>query len=250
MPSIKTVTPILGGNYYHIFNRGANRQNIFYLPKNYDYFLKLLKDFLNEYVHFLAYSLMPNHFHLIIKVRDEIHLKNKGTVLSKKNGSVALHDRGNRSFKKENGSISSQNSVRENEGNRSFLPENGSLLTNETEIGKIVSNQFKRLFITYAMAINNQENRVGNLFDPKYKRLLIENQDYLEYAIFYTHYNPEKHGIIDNFRQYKYSSFKAINRKGKTSMARDFVLELFGGKKEFLNYHNVLHEERTEIILE
>jgi len=228
MPSIKTVTPILGGNYYHIFNRGANRQNIFYLPKNYDYFLKLLKDFLNEYVHFLAYSLMPNHFHLIIKVRDEIHLKNKGTVLSKKNGSVALHDRGNRSFKKENGSISSQN----------------------TEIGKIVSNQFKRLFITYAMAINNQENRVGNLFDPKYKRLLIENQDYLEYAIFYTHYNPEKHGIIDNFRQYKYSSFKAINRKGKTSMARDFVLELFGGKKEFLNYHNVLHEERTEIILE
>jgi hypothetical protein len=100
------------------------------------------------------------------------------------------------------------------------------------------------------MAINNQENRVGNLFDPKYKRLLIENQDYLEYAIFYTHYNPEKHRITDNFRKYKYSSFKAINGIGKTSMPRDFVLELFGGKKEFLNYHNVLHEERTEIILE
>jgi hypothetical protein len=229
MPSIKTVTPILGGNYYHIFNRGSNRQNIFYLPRNYDYFLKLLKDFLSEYVYFLAYSLMPNHFHLIIKVRDEIHLKKKpeGTVLSK-NGSVAPQDR----------------------GNRSFLPKNGSLLTDETEIGKIVSNQFKRLFITYAMAINNQENRVGNLFDPKYKRLLIENQDYLEYAIFYPHFNPEKHGVSSDFKNYKYSSFKAINGKGKTSMARDFVLELFGGKEEFLNYHNVLHEERTEIILE
>ncbi|MFW5756391.1 MAG: transposase, partial [Tangfeifania sp.] len=103
MPSIKTITPILGGNYYHIFNRGTNRQNIFFLSRNYDYFLKLLKDFLSEYVHFLAYSLMPNHFHLIIKVKDEIHLE-KGTVLSKKNGSVAL-DLVNRSFKKENGSF-------------------------------------------------------------------------------------------------------------------------------------------------
>jgi hypothetical protein len=92
MPSVKTVTPILGGNYYHIFNRGTNRQNIFYLPKNYDYFLKLLKDFLSEYVHFLAYSLMPNHFHLVIKVKDEIHFKKKpeGTVLSKENGSFGF----------------------------------------------------------------------------------------------------------------------------------------------------------------
>jgi REP element-mobilizing transposase RayT len=208
MPSIKTITPILGGNYYHIFNRGANRQNIFYLPKNYDYFLKLLKNFLDEYVYFLAYSLMPNHFHLIINVRDEI----EGTVLSKK--------------------------------------ENGSLITDETEIGKIVSNQLKRLFITYAMAINKQESRVGNLFDPKYKRLLIENQDYLEYSIFYTHFNPEKHGLSDNFKNYKYSSFKAIEGKKKTSIDRNFVLDLFGGLEEFKNYHNVLHEERTEIILE
>ncbi len=200
----------MGGNYYHIFNRGVNRQNIFFLPKNYDYFLKLLKDFLDEYVYFLAYSLMPNHFHLIIKIKDEIHLK-KGIVLTK---------------------------------------ENGSVITDETKIGKIVSNQFKRLFITYAMAINNQENRVGNLFDPKFKRLLIENQNYLEYAIFYTHFNPERHGITDNFRNYKYSSFKAIPGNGKTSMARDFILELFGGKEEFMDYHNVLHEERTEIILE
>mgnify|MGYP001091428824 CR=1 FL=1 len=224
MPSIKTITPILGGNYYHIFNRGANRQNIFFLPKNYYYFLKLLKNFLGEYVYFLAYTLLPNHFHLIIKVRDEI----EGTVLSKKNGFIAPH--------KIEGTVISK--------------ENGSLITDETEIGKLVSNQFKRLFITYAMAINNQENRVGNLFEPKYKRLLIENQEYLEYAIFYTHFNPEKHGFTNDFKKYRFSSFKAILGKGKTSINRDFVLNLFGGLEEFKNYHNVLHEERTEIILE
>ena len=204
----------MGGNYYHIFNRGANRQHIFYLSKNYDYFLKLLNNFLSEYVYFLAYALLPNHFHLVIKVKDKIlAVETEGTVLSKKNGSFAT-------------------------------------INDEAEIGKIVSKQLKRLFITYAMAINNQENRVGNLFDPKYKRLIIENQDYLEYAIFYTHYNPEKHGITDNFRNYRYSSFKAIEGEGKTSIARIFVTELFGGKNEFLNYHNVMHEERSEIILE
>jgi len=212
----------LGGNYYHLFNRGSNCQNIFYLPKNYDYFLKLLKDFLGDYVYFLAYSLMPNHFHLVIKIKDEIvtekgeDQEDEGTVLSEENGSMT-------------GSL---------------------IIKDEVEIGKIVVKQLKRMFITYAMAINNQENRVGNLFDPKYKRLLIENQDYLEYVIFYTHFNPEKHGIANNFRTYRFSSFKAINGTGKTSIARDLVHELYGGKEGFLNYHNVLHEERTDIILE
>lgn len=219
MPSLKTITPILGGNYYHLFNRGSNCQNIFYLPKNYDYFLKLLKDFLGGYVYFLAYSLMPNHFHLVIKVKDEIVTEkdknqgDEGTVLSEENGSFII-------------------------------------IKDEVEIGKLVVKQLKRMFITYAMAINNQENRVGNLFDPKYKRLLIDNQDYLEYVIFYTHFNPEKHGIANNFRAYKFSSFRAINGTGKTSIARELVHEIYGGKEAFLNYHNVLHEERTELILE
>jgi len=37
MPSIKTTTPILGGNYYHIFNRGINSQKIFFTEDNYHY---------------------------------------------------------------------------------------------------------------------------------------------------------------------------------------------------------------------
>ena len=214
MPSIKTLTPILGGHYYHIFNRGSNRQNIFHTTENYHYFLKLLNQFLNEYVHFFAYALLPNHFHIVIKVKDEITL--------------------------------------ESTRNRSLSLKNGSLktITNEEEIGKLVVRQLKKMFITYAMAINKQENRVGNLFDPKYKRLEINNQDYLEYAIFYTHFNLEKHGVIGNYKNHKYSSFKAITGKSKTNIHKEFVLELFGDKEEFINYHNVVHEERSEIILE
>jgi putative transposase len=130
--------------------------------------------------------------------------------------------------------------------NRSFSQN----ITDEKEIGKLVVRQLKRLFITYSMAINNQEKRSGNLFDPKYKRLEITNQDYLEYAIFYTHFNPEKHGITNDFKDYRYSSYCAFLSSSETSIDRKLVLELFGGKSEFINYHRVMHDDRDSIILE
>lgn len=221
MPSIKTITPIVGGGYYHIFNRGSNRQNIFYSPANYAYFLKLLNKFLGNYVHFLAYALLPNHFQMVIKVNDEIPVDDAGDRVGKL---------GNRALKKENGS--------------------SQVLKDEIEVGKTVTRQLKRLFITYAMAINKQEKRVGNLFDPKYKRLEITDHDYLEYAIFYTHCNPEKHGIIENFRDYRYSSYKAIVSLAQTSINRNLVAEIYGGMESFVDYHNGWHEERNNVILE
>ena len=67
MPSIKTITPIIGGQYYHIFNRGINKQLIFFEERNYDYFLNLMKIFLVNYVDILGFCLLPNHFHLLLQ---------------------------------------------------------------------------------------------------------------------------------------------------------------------------------------
>jgi len=54
MPAVNIITPILGSNYYHIFNRGINRQNIFFSERNYFYFLQLVNRFLSDYISVLA----------------------------------------------------------------------------------------------------------------------------------------------------------------------------------------------------
>ena len=51
---------------YHIYNRGNNKQMIFFRPENYLYFLEKVRRFLLPYCDLLAYSFMPNHFHFLI----------------------------------------------------------------------------------------------------------------------------------------------------------------------------------------
>lgn len=231
MPSIKTITPLLGGSYYHLFNRGINKQNIFFQEKNYLFFLQLLDKYLIKYIDVLAFCLLPNHFHLVIRIKDEIIIKR--TILSE-------------TQQTQNGSLHDNRNVL----SKTQQTQNGSILSDEEEIGKFVSNQIKRAFISYAMAINKQENRVGALFDAKFKRLEITQQEYLQYLIFYAHYNPEKHGLINNFRNYRFSSYKSFLSKQKSKINRNLVFDIFDGKDAFLNFHEVMHEERKELILE
>jgi REP element-mobilizing transposase RayT len=53
-------------NFYHVFNRGNNRQVIFPQKRNYTFFLSKLKSIVGDYCHIVAYCLMPNHFHMML----------------------------------------------------------------------------------------------------------------------------------------------------------------------------------------
>ncbi len=67
---------LIPGYFYHVYNRGNNRENLFYKPDNYVYFLQKYDFYLNDYLETYAFCLLPNHFHLLIKVKKRKDLPN------------------------------------------------------------------------------------------------------------------------------------------------------------------------------
>lgn len=56
------------GHYYHLYNRGANRQSIFYDDQDYRDFLTRIKaNTIKFQIAVIAYCLLPNHFHLLLR---------------------------------------------------------------------------------------------------------------------------------------------------------------------------------------
>ncbi len=54
--------------YYHLFNRGANKPRIFFEIENYVHCLRLIEKYARvANVRVIAYCLMPNHFHLLLR---------------------------------------------------------------------------------------------------------------------------------------------------------------------------------------
>ncbi|MFZ1756348.1 MAG: transposase [Caldilineaceae bacterium] len=61
------------GNYYHIYNRGAGKRSIFYRHEDYMNFLQRFKEnTAKTNASIIAYCLMPNHFHFLLRQNDEM----------------------------------------------------------------------------------------------------------------------------------------------------------------------------------
>ncbi len=53
---------------YHVYNRGNNKQRIFFCSEDYLQFLKRCQKYIAPRSEILAWCLMPNHFHFMIQV--------------------------------------------------------------------------------------------------------------------------------------------------------------------------------------
>ncbi|MFN8298670.1 MAG: transposase [Chitinophagales bacterium] len=56
-------------HFYHVYNRGNQKQLIFFKPHNYDFFLKKMEKELSPHCDILSFCLMPNHFHWLLHVK-------------------------------------------------------------------------------------------------------------------------------------------------------------------------------------
>lgn len=112
----------------------------------------------------------------------------------------------------------------------------------QTAIPEMISNQFRNLFISYTKSFNKVYNRNGSLFQKPFKHVLVDSDSYLLALIHYIHHNPIHHNLATEFTDWTYSSYFALIGNGTTKVDRNSVLDLFGGKDEFISFHNQMKD--------
>jgi putative transposase len=178
------------GGIYHIYNQGNNRQLVFYNHENYIYFLRKLRIHILPFADVLAWCLMPNHFHLMVEVR-EVEIDGLGPAFSE-------------------GFTQSET------------------LTKERKTS--LNHSIGVLLRSYTRAINVQENRTGSLFRKKTKAIClneingisshwytsfgvtfmkvdIPEYQYLQVCFNYIHQNPVKAGMVAKAEDWEFSSY-------------------------------------------
>jgi REP element-mobilizing transposase RayT len=245
------------GHFYHVYNRAnTSTDKLFFQEKNYTYFLKKFDQHLSDYLEVWAYCLMPNHFHFLVKIKDTIapsmnarSVKNIDTVVLsktieaiKKIDIVSLSESTDEAVDLailvENINIIKKiDTVALVKGIDAIQNSDASILS---DVNAIIEEQFRKFFIGYAKAINKQESRRGSLFQKKFKRLKIDNDIYLMILIHYIHHNPVHHNLRTDFQNWRYNSYHAIVTEANTKVMIKEVLEFFGNKDRFIEYHQML----------
>ena len=192
-------TPLEYGKYYHIYNRGVNGAKLFYTATNYEHFLRLYERYLNPVIDTFAWCLLCNHFHLLIRVKEEQQIN--------------ISDLPNPAGTLNSGGV---------EGKR-LQP---------------TYRYFSHLFNAYSQAINKQQARTGALFERPFHRKLVDSEQYFQQLILYIHNNPVRHGFCSHPVEYAWSSYQTCISDKSTNLKREEVIGWFGDKHNFVVLHN------------
>lgn len=217
--------PLLYDTYYHIYNRGNNRENIFIQERNYTHFMNLYAKYIKLISETFAYCLLRNHFHVLVKIKSEEEIIEYRKTLKEtlKVSSVNKNQVGQRSLANQNvGQL------------RKPL---GSDIPDKPLGSDYASKKFSDFFNAYAKAINNAYERTGSLFQHPFGRVPVTTDRQFWNVIAYIHQNPQKHKFVTDFRDWKWSSYGVILAEKPTKLQRDVVLDWFGGKDGYLKLH-------------
>lgn len=199
MPSKYTVKTYIENSFYHIYNRGVEKRNIFLDDQDYHVILQYLKEAFSPPpdpktllknvsfkgstfkgiprqvknfstdIDLVAYCLIPNHFHFLIK-----------------------------------------------------------------QYNKYAIKQFMQSLTTrYSMYFNKKYSRVGALFQGIYKAILVSEEPYLLHLTRYIHRNPLKHTKILHSAYSSYGEFLGV-RKTKWIKPAE-ILSFFNNSKTSLS---------------
>ena len=190
---------------YHIFNHANGFENIFIEDENYRFFLEKYQQYILPIAETYAYCLLPNHFHLVVRIRrrevlEEVFRNFKSTNFSK-------------------------------------FPNLEKVEVTDNMIEYYISKQFANLFSCYTQSFNKVNKRRGSLFLKNFRREPIENKAYFLNAVIYTHRNPVHHAFCDRYTDWSYTSFCEIKERNSHMIEVDKLLRMFGGRDSFIDLH-------------
>jgi putative transposase len=273
--SMATIT-LQQGQYYHLYNRGNNREDLFHSTNDYKHFLRLYEKYIFPIADTYAWVLMKNHFHLLIRIKDREDigeykirpfncLNADGTLdyirfKDEKWETIPgnLSGSGNLTGSFGPGSITGTDSVARYNSNapteydgqvarfnsNAYQADVTGNVTSSTRVtfgnfNKIPNPtlHFSHLFNAYAKYVNKVYGRTGSLFEKPFRRKQVTSREYFLNLVIYIHQNPQHHGFTSDFKDYPWSSYGTILSHKNTRLCRNEVLGWFDDHANFIEVH-------------
>ena len=188
--------PVTPNGVYHLFSRTVGDEQLFRTDENYRYFLEKLKQHTNDVCKIYTYSLLPNHFHLLVKIEDDSSIVQCFEV--KKNKKFDFHT--------------------------DSMPD-------------FIMERFSNFLNGYTKAYNKMYARKGALFLDYLKRSKVNVGSDFAAFIFYIHKNAVHHGYTKSIGDWRFDSYRSILSESQSNLCRQEVIEFFGSKESFIEFH-------------
>jgi putative transposase len=205
---------LFNGRFYHIYNQGINGCDLFSDPATYQHFMLLYDKYIYPIADTFAWVLMRNHFHLLVKIKENVVYKYSGFDSSK-----------------------DADRCEDNKW------ETIDLLTSTNQridSVKMPSPQlhFSHFFNAYSRYFNKRFNRKGALFQRRFRRKIIGDESYFKNIVMYIHNNPVHHGFCEHPMEYPWSSYQSCISVKPTKLQRNQVIGWFDDLVNFKLMHN------------
>ncbi len=212
--------PLTPGSFYHIYNRGINSCNLFREPENYEHFLELYDKYISPVAETFAWVLMPNHFHLLVKVKEDV-------VYKYSNADRSVDAVRFEKLKWQTTDLADLSAC--------TAPDSVNNINSKIPKTHL---HFSHLFNAYSKYFNTSTGRHGTLFERPFKRKEITDKDYFKQMVLYIHNNPVHHKFTECAMDYPWSSYLTCISLKHTKLQRDTVIGWFDGKANFKYWHN------------
>ncbi len=198
--------PFYFDSHYHLVFKCHGDLLLFKTNENKHYFLRRFTFFLSQYIDCWAWCLLDNHAHMIIKVRSATDIEPAINLLPEADRTISM---------------------------KRWITE----IDNEKRFNELMERQFGRFMVSYTNSYNKFFKRAGGLFQSPFRRSLIKDEAHLQQAIIYVHANPQRHGLIKDFRFYSFSSYQDIVLGNPSFVNISGVIDFFGGRKKLIELH-------------